>query len=64
MLHSESGKAIRLAMTTAIGLIPIVGTIAGATAGLVDTFLVERVFPSSGVFAFLGKIYPSLFEQN
>jgi len=58
---SKSGKIVRFATTTGVGLIPVVGPIAGAVAGAIDTFLVERVFPRSGVVAFLTETYPSLF---
>lgn len=61
MIQSGSGRTLRLATTTALGLIPGVGLIVGPAAGAVDSFLVERLFPTSGVFAFLSKTYPSLF---
>jgi hypothetical protein len=55
------GKIVRLAATTGIGLIPIVGPITGAAAGAIDSFLVDRVLPRSGIVAFLTEQYPSLF---
>lgn len=58
---TPGGKVIRLAATTVIGLIPVAGLALGAAAGLVDSFLVERVLPRSGVVAFLNDLYPSLF---
>jgi hypothetical protein len=61
MIRSDTGRKLRFAVTTAIGLIPGVGLAAGPAAGVVDSFLVERMFPSSGVFAFLKRTYPSLF---
>lgn len=61
MIRTDFGKALRFAATTAAGLIPTVGLATGAGAGIIDTFLVERVFPSSGVLAFLADTYPSLF---
>jgi hypothetical protein len=61
LANSISGKLVRLAATTGIGLIPVVGPIAGAVAGVVDSFLVEKVLPQSGVVAFLTETYPSLF---
>ncbi|HEY6466507.1 MAG TPA: hypothetical protein VIY69_10985 [Candidatus Acidoferrales bacterium] len=62
VIRTEPGKAIRLAVTTALGLIPPIGAVVGVAAGAVDSFLLERVFASSGVFAFLAKVYPSLFD--
>ena len=58
---STSGKAVRLAITTGLGLIPGFGALAGLAGGSVDSFLVDRVLPRSGVFAFLAESYPSLF---
>ena len=60
LIRSSTGKALRLAATTALGL---AGPAAGVAAGALDTFLLERLFPSSGVFAFLTATYPSLFES-
>ena len=57
---SASGKAIRLAATTGIGLLNVVG---GVAAGAVDSFLVDRVLVKSGVVAFLTETYPSLFRS-
>lgn len=58
---STGGKFVRLATTTGIGLIPGVGLAAGIVAGTIDSFLVDRVLPRSGVVAFLTETYPSLF---
>jgi len=58
---SASGKLVRLAATTGIGLIPVVGPITGAAASAIDSFLVDRVLPRSGIVAFLTEQYPSLF---
>ena len=61
MAASSGGKLVRLAATTGIGLIPVIGPIAGATASAIDSFLVEKVLPRSGIVAFLTETYPSLF---
>jgi hypothetical protein len=60
---SRRGKIVRLAATTGVGLIPVVGPIVGAAAGAIDSFLVEKVLPRSGIVAFLTETYPSLFES-
>jgi hypothetical protein len=60
---STGGKFVRLATTTGIGLIPGVGLAAGVVAGTIDSFLVDRVLPRSGVVAFLTETYPSLFAS-
>lgn len=61
LVQSGPGKALRFALTTAIGL---AGIGPGVAAGLLDTFLVERLLPNSGVASFLTKTYPSLFEAD
>jgi hypothetical protein len=61
LIRGGAGKTIRLAATTAVGLI---NPIAGIAAGALDTFVLERVLPSSGIFAFLTKTYPSLFDSH
>jgi hypothetical protein len=58
---SPGGKLVRLAATTGVGLIPVVGPIAGVAAGAIDSFLVDKVLPRSGIVAFLTETYPSLF---
>jgi hypothetical protein len=58
---STGGRIMRFATTTGIGLIPVIGPIAGVAAGAIDSFLVDRVLPKSGVIAFLSETYPSLF---
>jgi hypothetical protein len=61
MIRSEAGKAVRLVATTAFGF---AGPVAGVAAGVFDTFLLERLLPSSGVCAFLSNTYPSLFVSQ
>jgi hypothetical protein len=61
LASTSGGKAVRLAATTLIGNVPVLGLVLGAALGAVDSFLVDRVLPRSGVFAFLTEMYPSLF---
>jgi hypothetical protein len=65
-LHSGVGKSVRLVATTAVGL-ALAGA-AGAALGMVasglDSFLLEKLFPRSGIAAFLGNQYPSLFDRG
>jgi hypothetical protein len=67
--RSTAGKALRVLATTAVSLMveTITGALgasvaAGIAASATDTFVLERLFPSSGVVAFLGKQYPSIFK--
>lgn len=63
IFHSSVGKTVRFVASTALGLIPHAGIVIGPAASAIDSFLIDRVFPTSGVVAFLTKIYPSLFES-
>lgn len=62
--QSATGKVVRLLALTGLGLIPGANMVAGTLASIVDTFLLEKIFPKSGVVAFLSKLYPSVFEKN
>lgn len=62
--HGKGGKSVRWLASTGIGLLPVVGTIAGGVAGLLDTFLLEKVLPVPGAVSFLNNMYPSIFREN
>lgn len=64
LIHDNRGKVIRIAISTAIGLIPIIGTAVGTALSVVDSYLLEKVFPVSGPTLFLSRQYPSLFEKR
>ena len=55
-------KALRWFTTTGIGLEPHIGLVAGPILGLLDTFLLDKFLPKSGVLTFLGRMYPSIFK--
>lgn len=52
-VRSPVGKTLRWVANVGVGLIPVVGSVAGAATGLVDSFLLEQVLPQSGAIAFL-----------
>ncbi len=60
---STTGKILRLAGTTGIGLITGVGPVLGPVASAIDTLLVDRVLKRPAVVAFLSDVYPSLFQS-
>jgi hypothetical protein len=64
LIRSGTGKIPRFAATSAIGMFPQGGLIAGPIAGALDSFLIDKVFKTSGVVAFLTKTYPSLYEHT
>jgi hypothetical protein len=63
-MSGTSGKTVRLLATTALGAIPGMGTAVGLVGGAIDTFLVERLFPTNGPALFLSKYYPRIFESR
>ncbi|MGA8937631.1 MAG: hypothetical protein WB439_00560 [Acidobacteriaceae bacterium] len=62
-ISSGPGKGVRFAVNTALGLIPGYGSAVAAGEGLVDTFLIDKILPSSGVISFLTNTVPSVFRS-
>jgi len=63
-VHGPVGKAVRIAISTVSGLVPVYGLPVGLILSVIDSYLLERVFPVSGPTAFLSRQYPSLFEKG
>lgn len=63
-VQSSLGKALRIVVSTGVGSIPGVGSALGLALSLVDSFLVEKVFPARGPTLFLSRLYPSLFRHG
>ncbi len=64
LAHGTLGKTVRWLSSTALGSVPPIGPVLGAAAGLLDTFLVDKVLPENGPVTFLRKEYPSVFEKG
>lgn len=64
ILSSGPGRTVRFGVTSVLGLIPGANVTLGIGASAIDTFLVDRLFPTSGVCAFLNQTYPSLFKTS
>ncbi len=62
--QGKAGKTSRLVLSTLAGFVPGVGTLVGLGLGTVDTFLLEKILPYSGIVAFVDKLYPSIFQQR
>ena len=56
---SRSGKIVRFLAAAAVGM---KGAVPGAIAGIVDTFIVEKLLPKNGIVTFISDQFPSLFE--
>lgn len=63
-MSGTRGKALRLLATTALGIVPGAGTAVGFVGSAIDTFLLERVFPTKGPALFLSKYYRPIFESR
>ena len=63
-VHGTSGKAARIAISVITGFIPLFGAALGAGWSVVDSYLLERVFPVSGPTVFLNRDYNSLFKPS
>ncbi|HVQ37855.1 MAG TPA: hypothetical protein VMS31_10005 [Pyrinomonadaceae bacterium] len=59
-----SGKIVRLLVSNGVGAIPAVGPLIGLAASVVDSFLVDKLFPSSGPISFINRRLPSVFEMG
>ena len=56
---SRSGKIVRFLVTKAVGL---TGIVPGAIAGIVNSFIVEKILPKNGIVTFISDQFPSIFE--
>ncbi len=61
-IGGTTGKNLRFLLTNGIGFFPQVGTAISLSLSVLDQFLVDKIFPRSGVSAFLDEMYPSLFD--
>jgi hypothetical protein len=47
-----------------VGIIPVTGQILGPALDALDTFLLEKVLPESGVTIVVNDLYPSIFTRT
>jgi hypothetical protein len=62
LVYGPRGEVSRFLFNTAIGTIPVIGTVAGFAWGAIDTFLLKKLVPYSGPAAFVNRQYTSLFK--
>ena len=63
-VSSTSGKAVRLAVNSGLGLLPGYGTVLSLAEGVADMFLLDKLLPSSGILTFLDRSVPSIFQSR
>lgn len=62
-LPTTKGKTVRFLVSQAIGLFSGI-PFAGIPISLVNTFLLEKIFPTSGPISFINNKLPTMFEFN
>ena len=60
LVSGQAGKTVRFLTTLGLGLINLP---TGIAASVFDSFLLDRLLPRSGIAAFVGESYPSLFKN-
>lgn len=64
-VRSTTGKSIRWVAITGAGMTnPDTGPLLSASLSLLDTFVVEKLLPTSGALTFLNQMYPSIFRRR
>jgi hypothetical protein len=61
MAQGGTGKVTRFLVSTLAGF---TGVLPGLGLGILDSFILEKVLPYSGVVAFMDKLYPSIFQKQ
>jgi hypothetical protein len=63
LIGGEVGQNIRFLITNGVGFVPVIGQAVSTSLSILDKFLIDKIFPHSGVSAFIDDMYPSLFEK-
>lgn len=63
-MSGASGKSLRLLATTALGIVPGVGSVAGFVGSAIDSFVVDQLFPTNGPALFLGRYYAPILRSR
>ncbi|MEO7028276.1 MAG: hypothetical protein ABI147_02605 [Acidobacteriaceae bacterium] len=63
-IASPAGKVVRFAVNVGLGLIPGYGSATSLIEGALDTFLLDKLLPSSGVLSFLSQSIPSVIDKS
>jgi hypothetical protein len=62
ILYGKKSRAIRLLLCTGISQLLAENPIPGIALSLIDSFLIEEIFPYSGPIAFINRLYPLIFK--
>ena len=64
LMQGTVARSIRFALSNGLGMIPGYGLALGPAASALDSFVVDKLFQTTGIAAFLGRAYPSLFKSR
>jgi len=62
-IDSTTGQVIRFLTLSAVSCISHINPLITSTLGVLDQFVINRLFPRSGVAAFVNELYPSIFDR-
>jgi hypothetical protein len=62
-LRTPIGKTVRFLTGAGIGMIPVVGGVISTGLGLIDNFILEKLFPVNGAIVFLDNKLPSIIKK-
>jgi hypothetical protein len=63
LIGGEVGQNIRFLITNGAGFVPIIGQAVSTSLSILDKFVIDKIFPRSGISAFIDDMYPSIFEK-
>jgi hypothetical protein len=63
-LGSPGGRSLRFAAVSAVGALTTTLPPIGLALGAFDSFVLQRILPSSGPITFLSRLYPSMFVEG
>jgi len=58
------GGAVTMTRLMIEGIVGVFQPVVGITLSVLDTFLIDKLFPHSGPAAFVNRTYPSLFQKR
>jgi hypothetical protein len=64
LADSRSGKVVRFVVTTGVGLVPGIGTIAGALLGGLDMFVLEKLLGKPGPVSFMNRTFSRIYRKG
>ena len=64
LADSPAAKVVRFVVTTAVGLVPGIGPIAGALLGALDMFALEKLLGKPGPVSFVNRTFGRVYRKG